>query len=98
MLSAKSSAFVKAGPVFEAIIEERIFQDEKFGALDNGGGHTLGEWILLIEAELAEAKMALIKGGVGRNSLRSELAQVGALVVAALEQHGTIDPHEGRQV
>ncbi len=82
----------------EALTDEREFQDKKFGALDNGGGHDLGSWIILIEAELAEAKLAIIKGGSGRNSLRSELIQVGALVLATLEQHGTTDPHEGRQI
>lgn len=84
--------------VVRALIMERRFQDGKFGAIGHGGEHTLGEWVLLIEAELAEVKHALIKGGEGRNSTRSELVQVGALVLAALEQHGTVDPHNGRQV
>lgn len=81
-----------------ALLDERRFQDLKWGPINNGGGHTLGEWILLIEAELAEAKEALIKGGVGRNSIRSELTQIGALCLAALEQHGVNEPHNGRQV
>jgi hypothetical protein len=81
-----------------AITGERQFQDEKFGPLNQGGGHTLGEWVLLIEAELMEAKQALIKGGSGRNSLRSELVQVAALVFACLEQHGVEDPTEKRQI
>ena len=81
-----------------AILEERKFQDGKYGSLDDGGSHQLGEWILLIEDELSEAKHALIKGGVGRNSLRSELIQVAALVLAALEQHGCDDPHDRRQI
>lgn len=81
-----------------ALLKERTFQDLKFGALGQGGEHTVGEWILLIEAELQEAKVALIKGGSGRNSLHSELVQVGALVLAALEQHGVQAPHEGRQI
>jgi hypothetical protein len=85
-------------PIFGAILGERQFQDTKFGPLTNGGGHTLGEWILIAEAELAEAKLALIKGGTGRNSLRSELIQTAAVILAALEQHGIVDPHEGRQV
>lgn len=58
----------------------------------------MGEWILLMESELAEAKHALIKGGRGRDTVRHEIIQVGALCVAALEQHGTIDTHEGRQI
>lgn len=89
---------VSQAVVSAAVLKERDFQDKKFGSLNNGGGHTLGEWLLLIEAELAEAKHAIIKGGTGRNSLRSEIIQVAALCVAALEQHGVEDPHERRQV
>lgn len=87
----------RASQALNALKSERKFQDGKWGTVYEHG-HTLGEWILLIEAELAEAKEALIKGGTGRNSVRSELAQVGALALAALEQHGTMEPHEGRQV
>lgn len=71
-----------------AIEDEREFQDQKWGTIDEKP-HTIGEWILLIEAELEEAKTALIKGGRGRDSVRSEIIQVAALALAALEQHGT---------
>ena len=83
--------------VVTAVVEERRYQDGKFGNIQKTP-HTIGEWILLIEAELAEAKEALIKGGAGRDSVRSEIVQVAALAVACLEQHGTNDTHEGRQV
>ena len=86
------------GNVVAAVEQERIFQDSKFGALFEGGEHTCGEWVLLIEDELREAKQALIKGGTGRNSLRSEVVQMAALCFAMLEQHGTVDPHDKRQV
>lgn len=86
------------GDVITAVLKERDFQDDKFGPITGAGGHTLGEWVLLIEDELAEAKKALIKGGKGRDSLRSELVQVAALAVACLEQHGTDDPHSGRLI
>jgi len=56
------------------------------------GGHELGAWLIVIEKELDEAKDALVHGGSktlkGRNSIRSELAQIAAVCVAALEQHG----------
>lgn len=84
--------------VFDAVGVERDYGDRKHGTIGAGGGHTLGEWVILAEAELAEAKLALIKGGKGRNSLRSELLQVAAVCVAALEQHGLEEPHEGRQI
>lgn len=83
--------------VAEAVLKERYFQDHKWGTIATNP-HTLGEWILLVEAELEEAKRALIKGGTGRDSVRSELVQVAALCAAALEQHGLDEPHEGRQI
>jgi hypothetical protein len=52
---------------------------------------------LLIEAELVEAKQALIKGGKGRDSVMSEIVQIGALALAAIEEHG-IQEREGRSV
>ena len=80
-----------------AILTERNFQDVKWRPISESG-HTLGEWILIAEAELAEAKMALIKGGSGRNSVRAELVQTAAVILAALEQHGVVDEHDGRQL
>ena len=81
---------IKQELALEALRTERCFQDNKHGTLESGkGAHTVGEWVLLIEAELEEAKCALIKGGTGRDSVLSEIVQVGALAVACLEQHGT---------
>lgn len=80
--------------ILSAIEKELRFQDDKYP----DSSHTLGEWVLLIEAELEEAKVALIKGGTGRNSLRSEIIQVAALCVACLNEHGVNDPHEKRQI
>jgi len=70
--------------------EERLHQDIKHGVLEEHG-HTIGEWILIMEAELAEAKAAIIKGGSGRNHVLHEILQVVATGVACLEQHG-IEP------
>jgi hypothetical protein len=75
---------------------ERKFQDDKHGSIEESG-HTIGEWLLLIEAELVEAKQALIKGGKGRDSVMSEIVQIGALALAAIEEHG-IQEREGRSV
>lgn len=80
--------------VVEAVAAERRFQDTKHGT----DPHELGTWVLLIEAELNEAKAALIKGGEGRNSVRSELIQVAALCFATLEQYGTHSVHTGREI
>lgn len=76
--------------VIEAILEERHWQDAKHGVIEEHG-HTVGEWILIAERELAEAKEALLKGGTGRNAPMHELVQVAATCVAALEQHGIGD-------
>lgn len=83
--------------VGKAIDAERTFQDNKWGGIEEHG-HTLGEWLIIAEAELAEARLAIIKGGEGRNSVRSELIQAAAVLVACLEEHGTIEPHGGRQI
>jgi hypothetical protein len=83
--------------VREAVTKEREFQDVKWGSIDTAG-HTLGDWLHIAEAELNEAKTALIKGGSGRNSIRSEMIQTMAVLQAALEQHGVDDDDTGRKV
>lgn len=80
-----------------AVESERRFQDEKWGPIEEHG-HSLAEWVLIAEAELAEAKQAVIKGGSGRNSVRAEIIQTMAVLRAALEQHGVVDDHDGRQI
>ena len=83
--------------VVAAVQEERTYQDELHGSIQDAP-HEMGTWILLIEAELNEAKLALIKGGEGRNALRAELVQVAALCIAALEKHGLAAEHTGRAI
>jgi hypothetical protein len=62
------------------------------GQCQGPGGHELGTWLIILEKELEEAKRAAVHGGSketsGRNSIRSELVQIAAVCVAALEQHG----------
>lgn len=85
--------FIEHRPQFtaiEAILKERQWQDKKHGVIEEHG-HTVGEWILIAERELAEAKEALLKGGTGRDRPLHELVQVAATCVAALEQHGVDD-------
>lgn len=56
------------------------------------GGHELGAWLLVVEKELNEAKEAATGNGLrekkGRHSVRSEIIQIMAVCLAALEQHG----------
>ncbi len=80
--------------VTDAVAQERAYQDSTHGT----DPHELGVWLLLIQAELDEAKHALLKGGVGRNSVRHELIQVAALCFAALEQYGTNSTKTGREI
>lgn len=82
--------------VADVVAQERAYQDQKHGTIE-ACPHEAGTWILLIEAELAEAKAALIKGGRGRDTWTNELVQVAALCCAAIEQHGFVDK-EGRGV
>src|SRR5512140_3413448 len=55
--------------VIGAVVEERFFQDRKHGTIEESP-HTPAGWMLLIEAELEEAKDAVIKGGMGRDGWR----------------------------
>ncbi|RJR12830.1 hypothetical protein C4588_01640 [Candidatus Parcubacteria bacterium] len=71
--------------VFNAITEERNYQDRKWGTVKDRP-HSIAEWILIAEAELEEAKHAWTKDCSDLNALK-ELLQVAAVVVAALEQH-----------
>lgn len=80
--------------VADAVAQERQYQDVTHGTAP----HELATWILLIEAELNEAKHAVVKGGEGRNSVRHELVQVAALCFATLEQFGLNSDNTGREI
>lgn len=75
--------------VFEAIRRERDFQDHKWGTIQERP-HTVGEWLLIAERELQEAKEAWCKGHGDYGALE-ELIQVAAVVTACLEQHGIVE-------
>jgi hypothetical protein len=80
---------VDVDDVFEAIRRERYYQDEKWGTLEERP-HTVGEWLLIIEGELAEAKHAWTKGISDADALRETL-QVAAVAVAALQNCGIVE-------
>lgn len=82
--------------VVKEVAIERLHQDRKHGPIETNP-HTIGEWILIMEAELQEAKVALIKGGKGRDSVLHEILQTVATGFACLEQHG-VGEIEGRSV
>lgn len=70
-------------PVYCAIMEEREYQEAK----RPNKQLTVGEWLVVVQAELNEAMQAWVKGDGDRDAL-CELVQVAACVVACLEQHG----------
>ena len=70
--------------IVHAIVTERLHQTDKHGAEN----HTMGAWMLILEAELNEAKTATIKPRDGRDNVISEVVQVAAVCFAILEQYG----------
>lgn len=74
--------------VFKAIAAERTYQDIKYDPIHR----SLGDWILIMEAELNEAKHAFIKKG--REETLREILQVAAVAVASLQDHGVVEREE----
>lgn len=72
--------------VYIAVSRERAYQDHKWGTIQEHP-HTVGEWLLIAEHELQEAKEAWCTGRGDAGALE-ELLQVIAVGVACLEQHG----------
>lgn len=75
--------------VLRVVLEERSYQDSKWGTIDEHP-HTVGEWLLILEQELDEAKEAWVKGD-GDDGALSEIIQVVAVGFACLEQHGVAE-------
>jgi hypothetical protein len=70
------------GAVFQKITRERAYQEHKWR--DNP--HTVGEWLLIMQAELDEAKEAWHHPDDAKTL--DEILQVISVGVACLEQHG----------
>lgn len=77
---------------FYAIAGERGYQDAKWGTIQQHP-HTVGEWLLIVEGELEEAKQAW-RTGHGDEAALAELIQVAAVAVACLSQHDIPDQTE----
>lgn len=75
--------------IFTALSRERRYQDGKWGLLDERH-HGVGEWILIMQVELEEARQAWCKGHFNTHALE-EILQVIAVGVACLEQHGVVE-------
>jgi hypothetical protein len=75
--------------VFDAVMREREYQSDKWGTLEEHP-HTVGEWLLILESELNEAKQGWVKGKGDSDALK-EILQVMAVACACIEQHGIVE-------
>ena len=75
--------------VYVAIARERAYQGRQWG----NTWHTVGEWLLILESELTEAKQGWVKGH-GNCEALLEILQVAAVAVACLEAHGVVERQE----
>jgi hypothetical protein len=73
--------------IYEAIDRERDYQAEKH--LEEP--RSVGDFILIMRSELAEAERAWNKAGCKRAI--EEMLQVAATAVACMEQHGVEEEH-----
>lgn len=74
--------------ILEAIKREREYQDQKYGRLESRM-MSVGDWILVLEEEVVEARLAWVKGR-SEDALR-EILQVATVAVAAILQHGVVE-------
>lgn len=77
--------------IFEAIERERDWQDRKRGPLQDRG-MSIGDWMLVMEAELNEAKQGFVRGEPFQ--ALEEVLQVVAVGVACLEYWGVVERPE----
>jgi len=75
--------------IARAVLNEREYQDTKWGTIEDRP-HTVGEWLLIAEQELHEAKLEWCRGK-GDHGALEELLQVIAVGFACLEQHGIVE-------
>ena len=75
--------------VFELIKKERARQDAKWGPLEDRN-QSLAGFLLVIEAELKEAKDGWLKNVPDEHSSLSELVQVAAAAIACIQKHGSV--------
>lgn len=85
----------KVTKIFDALLEERAFQDGKWGTIEENP-HTIGEWLLIMQKELTEAIDAYFQRPANRLML-DEIRQVAAVAIACMEQHGFVERLEKNQ-
>ncbi|MCB0053037.1 MAG: hypothetical protein M9936_32705 [Caldilinea sp.] len=72
----------------DAILEERLYQNGKYGSPDERC-LSIGDYLVILRGELEEAEQAFRKG-VGPGECLFEVLQVGAVAAACLQQHGVV--------
>jgi len=72
--------------IFAAVTRERNHQIHTWGS----NPHSVGEWLLILQAELDEAKEAWVKNRGDIKALE-EILQVVAVGVACMEEHGVVE-------
>lgn len=77
--------------VIEAIMGERDYQNKKWP----GHSHTTGEWILILDKLVHDARREWVTGH-GDNSALHEVRQIAATAVACMEECGA--PQRGDQI
>lgn len=73
--------------VQDAINNERRYQDEKHGTIDEHH-HTVGEWLLILEKKISDAKAQWYYHGDKR--AMAEVLKIAATSIACIEQRGVV--------
>jgi hypothetical protein len=73
--------------VVKSILDERNYQDEKWGSIDQRQQSIPG-FLLILRKELEEAENGWMKNSNGRHSSLAEIRQVAAVAIACLQTHG----------
>lgn len=71
--------------MLELVRDERAYQDKKYGA-PGARGLSVGDYLVILRGELAEAEQAFCKG-VRLDECLDEVLQVAAVAVACMQQH-----------
>ena len=87
-ISKEESEKTSRASIVAAMVRERNYQDRKWG----NRPHTVGEWLLIMESELAEAKRGWTEEGGDRRALE-EILQIAAVAMACMEQYGIREEH-----
>ncbi len=74
--------------VFSVITDERVFQDRKWGTVEDHP-HEVGSWLTILRQLLNDAERAYMsqRGDIGA---LDEVRKVVAVGVACMEQHGPV--------